>query len=231
MTYRERPTPVPGAVLWQRTVGPASELTRILPDGCLDLVWDGRRLLVAGPDSTARLHRSSPGTWYVGLRLSGGTGPALLSLPADLVCDRAPDLEELWPAAEARALAERIAAGPEAGLEAWAIERAASRDVDPLGPRVLRMAATGAPVSMIAGRLGISPRHLHRRCLPVFGYGPRRLARVLRLGRAVDEARSGLPLAQVAAGCGYADQAHLSREMRALAGATPTGLLRELRSG
>jgi AraC-like DNA-binding protein len=93
------------------------------------------------------------------------------------------------------------------------------------------MAAAGAPVSLIAGRVGVSARHLHRRCLPLFGYGPRRLARVLRLGRAVDEVRSGLPLAQVAAGCGYADQAHLSREMRALAGTTPSGLLRELRAG
>lgn len=164
-------------------------------------------------------------------RFSGGTGPALLGLPADLVCDRAPGLDELWPAATAGALAERIAAAPEAELEAWAIECAASRDVDPLGPRVLRMAAAGAPVSVIAGRLGVSARQLHRRCLPVFGYGPRRLARVLRLGRAVDEARSGLPLAQVAAGCGYADQAHLSREMRALAGTTPSGLLRELGAG
>ncbi len=231
MTYRERPTSVPGAVLWQRTAGPGSELIRILPDGCLDLVWDGDRLFVAGPDRTARLLRSRPGTRYVGLRFSGGAGPALLGIPADLVCDRAPDLEELWPAATARELAERIADAPEAGLEAWAIERAAARDVDPLGPRVLRMAAAGAPVSVIAGSLGVSTRHLHRRCLPVFGYGPRRLARVLRLGQAVAEARSGLPLAQVAAGCGYADQAHLSREMRALAGTTPSGLLREVGGG
>jgi AraC-like DNA-binding protein len=75
---------------------------------------------------------------------------------------------------------------------------------------------------------GLSARHLHRRCLPVFGYGPRLLGRVLRLGRALDQARTGAPLAQVAVGCGYVDQAHLSREVRALAGTTPTGLLREL---
>src|SRR5260370_11036735 len=82
MSYRERPTIVPGAVLWQRTVGPAPELTRILPDGCLDLVWDGCRLFVAGPDATARQHRSRAGVLYVALRFSGRTGPALLGLPA-----------------------------------------------------------------------------------------------------------------------------------------------------
>ena len=230
MSYRERPTTVPGAVLWQRTVGPAPELARILPDGCLDLVWDGRRLFVAGPDATARQHQSRAGASYVALRFSGGTGPALLGVPADKVRDQTPALEELWPTAEARRLAERVAENPVAALEAWAVERAASREVDPLGPGVLRMAAAGTSVAVIAERLGLSARHLHRRCLPIFGYGPRRLARVLRLGRALDEATRGAPLAEVAAGCGYADQAHLSREMRALAGTTPTGLLLELGS-
>ena len=61
MSYRERPTTVPGTVLWQRTVGQVPELTRILPDGCMDLLWDGRRLSVAGPDATARQHRSRAG--------------------------------------------------------------------------------------------------------------------------------------------------------------------------
>jgi AraC-like DNA-binding protein len=230
MSYRERPTIVPGAVLWQRTVGPAPELTRILPDGCLDLVWDGCRLFVAGPDATARQHRSRAGVSYAALRFSGGTGPALLGMPADEVRDQTPDLEELWPSADARLLAERVAEDPVATLEAWVVERSASREVDPLGPRVLRMATAGTAVAVIAERLGLSARHLHRRCLPIFGYGPLRLARVLRLRRAVDESLTGVPLAQVAAGCGYADQAHLSRDMRALAGTTPRGLLRELGS-
>ena len=90
------------------------------------------------------------------------------------------------------------------------------------------MAAAGTPVAEMARRTGLSARQLHRRCLPLFGYGPRRLARVLRLGRALEAARQGTSLAQVAANCGYADQAHLSREVRALAGMTPAALLQEL---
>jgi len=81
----------------------------------------------------------------------------------------------------------------------------------------------------MADQLGLSERQLHRRCLPVFGYGPRRLARILRMSRALDEADAGRPLAQVAADCGYADQAHLCRDVLALTGATPTELLGELR--
>lgn len=219
---------MPGVVLWRRDVGPAPELSRILPDGCLDLVWDGRRLFIAGPDTTARQHHSRPGASYVALRCSSGTGPALLGVPADQLRDRTPDLEELWPAGTARVLAEGVAADPVATLESWVVERAAAQDVDPLGPRVLEMADTGTPVAAMADRVGLSARHLHRRCLPIFGYGPRRLARVRRLGRAVDASRTGAPLALVAAECGYADQAHLSRETRALAGTTPSALLREI---
>jgi len=225
MPYRERATGLPGVVLWQDDAGAAPPPTRILPDGCLDLIWDGSRLHAAGPDTSARLHQSPAGASYAALRLSGGTGPALLGVPADALRDAGPALEELWPAAPARQLTEQVAADPAGALRAWAAGRLASREVDVLGPRVLAMAAAGTPVAVMADRLGLSPRQLHRRCLPVFGYGPRLLARVLRLHRALDQARAGTPLVRVAADCGYADQAHLSREVRALAGTTPRDLL------
>lgn len=227
MPYQERVTSLPGVVLWQDVVGTTSECRRILPDGCMDLVWDGHRLFVAGPDTTARQHQSPAGASYAALRFSGGTGPALVGVPADELRDRTPGLDQLWPARDARVLAEQVAADPAAVLRAWA-ERLASREVDALGPRVLEMARTGTPVAVMADRVSLSVRQLHRRCVPLFGYGPRRLARVLRLGRALDQARSGGSLALMAAGCGYADQAHLSREVRALTGATPTALVAEL---
>jgi AraC-like DNA-binding protein len=228
VTYWERGLAVPGAVLWERDVGPASGPTRILPDGCLDLLWDGRRLAVAGPDTAARWHASPPGTHYAALRFSGGTGPALLRVPADELLDGMAYLDELWPAAESRTLTEQVAADPVAALTDWAVRRtAALGPVDPLGPRVLSMAADGTPVAEMAGRLGLGARQLHRRCLPLFGYGPRHLSRVMRLNRALESALAGTPLAAVAARCGYADQAHLSREVRALVGTTPGGLLRE----
>lgn len=231
MAYEERRTRVPGVVLWRRTVGPEPELLPILPDGCMDLLWDGRRLLVAGPDSTARRVMTDAGSTLIALRFSGGTGPALLGVAADAVRDQSPPLDGMWPSGPVRGLTDRVAADPEITLQAWVEAHAASRPVDPLGPRVLGLASSGAAVSTMADRLGFSTRQLHRRCLPIFGYGPRRLVRVLRLGRAIDAARTGAPLAQVAAGCGYADQAHLCREVRDLGGTTPSGLLRELGDG
>jgi AraC-like DNA-binding protein len=226
VTYRESPTVVPGVLLWQRA---ASGPMRILPDGCLDLIWDGRRLIVAGPDTAARWNDCAPDTHYIGLRFHHGVGPALLDVPASDVLDRSPGLDDVWATGAARRLSEQVADDPVPAFTAWLADRVGDRVVDRLGPRVHRLAAQGVPVARMADRLGLSERQLHRRCLPVFGYGPRRLARILRLNRALDEAGTGRPLAQVAADCGYADQAHLCRDVLALTGTTPTELLVELR--
>jgi AraC-like DNA-binding protein len=216
---------VVGAVLWQRTVEGAPVRTPILPDGCMDLIWDGDHLFVAGPDTAARWHLSPAGTTYVALRFSGGLGPTLLGVPADRLRNQTANLDELWPAATVQMLTEQVEADPVAALRAWAGEGVVRSDQDPLGPRVLTMARAGTPIAVMAERLTISPRQLHRRCLPVFGYGPRHLSRIIRFQRALEGVRCGVPLAQVAAASGYADQAHLSREVRALAGTTPRGLL------
>jgi AraC-like DNA-binding protein len=222
---------VPEAVLWQRDSGPVSKPTLILPDGCLDLLWDGRRLAVAGPDRTARRHQSADPAKYVALRFYGGIGPGLLGVPADELTDQTVDFGQISSSAEARTLAERAAVDPAGALTAWLVERVGEREPDAFGARVFAMAGAGLPVESMAERVGMSVRQLHRRCLPLFGYGPRHLTRVLRLVRALDQAATGHPLAQVAAGAGYCDQAHLSREVRALASTTPTRLLEELGLG
>ncbi len=107
---------MPGIVAWRRTVGPDPERTRILPDGCLDLLSDGASLSVAGPDPAARWHHSDAGSSYVALRFSAGIGPALLSVPADAVAARTWKLGALWSSSEAGALTERVAIDPAASL-------------------------------------------------------------------------------------------------------------------
>ena len=77
-------------------------------------------------------------------------------------------------------------------------------------------------------------RQLRRRCHAAVGYGPKTLQRVLRFRRFVSRIDAGLPsgqaahdLAALAVQVGYADQAHLTRECRALAGLTPAALARQ----
>lgn len=213
---------MPGAVIWARDASP--EPTRILPDGCMDLIFDGRTVFVAGPDSTARWHRGPGVAGYTAVRFHGGLGTAMIGVPAEELRDRSPDLAALWPERRVRELAESFATG---ALERWLVRRARHVEFDPLGPALLALAAAGTPVSDMAGHVGLSSRQLHRRARTLFGYGPRHLVRVLRMSRALDRARTGMPLAQVAAVTGYSDQAHLTRDVRELAGTTPARLLRE----
>jgi len=76
--------------------------------------------------------------------------------------------------------------------------------------------------------LGMSARTVRRRALEAFGYGPKTLQRILRFQgflRAARATASTKSLAELATAGGYADQAHLSREARQLAGMTPATIL------
>ena len=77
----------------------------------------------------------------------------------------------------------------------------------------------------LADEIGLSERQLHRRCLATFGYGAKTLHRVLRFQEALQRARAGHDLAPVAHECGYADQAHMARDVSALTGTTMTTLV------
>lgn len=162
------------------------------------------------------------------VRRGPGLGPALLGVPADELRDQTPELDTLWPSRDARELAERVANDPATELEHWVLRRATAVWADPLGDRIVHLAGTGMRVAEIADSLGIGTRRLHRHCLALFGYGPARLAQVLRLQRALRLARKGTGLADVAVRCGYADQPHLTRDVRALTGTSPRALLAEL---
>jgi len=219
--YAERPSRVPGAVVWRRAIDDAGSTARILPDGCMDLIWFEGALVVAGPDTAAHVVDSPPGSRYAALRFGSGVAPALLGVPASELRDRRVRLDALWPGAVVRRLTERVAAAPDAGraLESLALDRL--RDGARPDPAMLAVAARlgrGAAVAATAAEVGLSERQLHRRSLTAFGYGPKVLARVLRLGRALELARAGMAYAEVAVQAGYADQPHLAREVRALTG-------------
>lgn len=218
--YVERASRLPGAVLWTNTPSNGAA-GLVLPDGCMDLLWNDGRLLVAGPDTRAQVPVGSPSRW-AGIRFYPGTAPTFLGVPAHELRDRRVELAELWPLAEVRRLTARVnsVADPTSGLEEVALERAANlrRRPDPLLRQVVAALDAGRPVAATADELGLGARQLHRRSLAAFGYGPKTLARVLRMQRALALARGGVPFAETAVRAGYADQAHLARDVRELAG-------------
>ncbi|MBB5790453.1 helix-turn-helix domain-containing protein [Jiangella mangrovi] len=84
----------------------------------------------------------------------------------------------------------------------------------------------GAAVAWVTERTGLSASTLQRRFRAAVGLSPKQFGRVRRLQRVlrtvtVPAGDGGVDWAQVAAGHGYFDQAHLIHDFRALTGLTP----------
>lgn len=231
--YRERRSrTVAGATVWARTIGSADDAP-VLPDGCMDLLWLRGRLVVAGPDTCGYPTTAPPGTRVTGIRFFPGTAPALFGVPARELLDRRADLDELWRPARVRPLAEILAASTDPMTELDRIAGDVAAETDPADPAlrvVVRRLGAGSSVAAVAESLGLGERRLHRMSLSAFGYGPKMLGRVLRLQRALALARRGVPFAETAFRAGYADQAHLARDVRELAGTSLARLIARDRS-
>ena len=92
--------------------------------------------------------------------------------------------------------------------------------------RAIALLGRGRAVGAVADEVGYSRRHLGALVRTECGITPKQLQRLGRLERSRELlGRSGL--ADVARACGFADQAHLTREWVSLAGCTPTTWLRE----
>ncbi|MGW3468776.1 helix-turn-helix domain-containing protein [Saccharopolyspora sp. NPDC000995] len=228
--YRERP-PVGAlstaiACVWTHGAGSLGYLQRVVPDGCVDLIWMGDRLDVVGPDTTARLSSLPPGSRITGIRAKPGAARLLLGdIPATELRDLQVDSIDIW-CSPMRDVMGRLSDEPDrAGriLEEFAFSRLSKYRPDPALAHVV--AALDAPVPpaipVLADSVGLSVRQLRRRVAAAVGYGPQTLAGVLRFQRATRHGLGWGGLAELAHASGYADQAHFTREFRRLAGVTP----------
>jgi AraC-like DNA-binding protein len=237
--YREVPPPPALAGLfqcaWSHRAPSEPEPIAVLPDGCVDIVWVNGALQVAGPDRTAAQGTLAPATVILGLRFRPGAAARLLRVSMGELVDQRVPLDAVW-GSEARRLAdwvgekttvaeraERLATG----VARWATDLPPD---DEMGALFTVVADGGVPVADLTERFNISERTLRRRCHQAFGYGPKTLDRILRFQRFVRLAQSGGLLAHLALDAGYADQAHLAREVQALSGMTPSTLVRDLRT-
>jgi AraC-like DNA-binding protein len=211
MAYRELQTANPlVACLWSREGDPAPR--RILPDACVDIVWTGSRLIVAGPATQATL-ATTTGT-VLGVRFRVGAAGAALGLPASELLDLSVPLADVW-GSEGAQIEQTVGDDPTLTVLAREVgARIEQRRPDGL----VRAAATGSPAP-------IGARHLRRRFADAVGYGPKTLQRILRFQRFLALAQETPDLARLALDAGYADQAHLTRECRRLSGLPPAALL------
>ncbi|MBP1817580.1 AraC family transcriptional regulator [Mycobacterium sp. OAE908] len=223
MGYREfsPPTALRDLVECAWVVDGPPQVVRVLPDGCMDLIRMDGRIMVAGPDTSASVTPNG-GEPFVGLRFRPGVLPRLLGVPAAELRDDRVALTELRSGLPRRRslvdLATELAANePRPETAPWSLS---------LLGHVTERLATGSAVAGVAREIGWSNRTMQRQCTSVYGYGPATLRRILRFRRAVVLARDGLPPTEVAARAGYADQPHLYREVRDLAG-VPLAKLRQ----
>lgn len=233
--------------------GPSRQ--RELPNGSAVLVFNlGSELRVE--DTNGGRHRfSNPAAFYSGpshsyvvtetdgaqegivveLTLPGAR--RLLGRPLNELRDRMISLADLLGAGandilgrivEARSPGERLAL-LEAAIEARIME-AGDRSAHDLERAWNLQHVRGGqmPVAELADAVGCSRKHLAVRFDREYGLSPKLLARIMRFDRAIRIVRFGnvTTWSDLAAECGYADQAHMAREFVAMAGDPPTALLR-----
>ena len=200
----------------------ASSDGTIPADGCVDLILRHDRVFVAGPSTCAITTHADGADESIGLRFAPGTVGGPLLLPVADLRDRFVALEDVSGPRAASAWRETLRAlGSPAGPTATdAALPSAFRP--PEWVTLARKAASDGATALEAARLlSWSERDLRRKMRAQFGYGYAVLVRVLRAQRAYRLVRRGHTLADAAARSGYADQSHLTREFRRVAGATP----------
>lgn len=191
-------------------------------DACVDLILREDTLTLIGPSTSWIRSRPDAEHPTLGVRIQAGSAAAILGHPLSELRDRrlpaaeviGRDAADRWRAALApghgRGLpCPGLAAGP---TPAW------------VGP-VRGAAAGGVSAREVVRLLGWSERTFRRQMGSTFGMGYATLGRVLRAQRALSRLRAGTPPARVAQETGYADQPHLSRELRRVAGVSPAQVL------
>ncbi len=169
----------------------------------------------------------------VGARLSPTGLYRLLPLAQDRLSGEVLSLESVWMA-WTRRTADRVSSAitSEGQLDAFqrALEELVTDEVADRSDRgveaalaAMRVAGGNASITWLARQAGISRRQFERRFREQVGLSPRLFGRIVRFQRAF-RALGRESGAAIAARCGYADQAHLVREMRRFGGQAPSAL-------
>jgi hypothetical protein len=143
---------------WEQATATRHE-QQIVPDACVDLIWAGRRLTVAGPDTRARVVTLESGSRVVGARLRPGTAGAVLGLPASELRDVSPDATEVLGRDVTAALFEELAEGSDPHALLLRAVQLRGTELDPLvSAAVVALGRARARVDPVAAELGVSAR-------------------------------------------------------------------------
>jgi AraC-like DNA-binding protein len=207
----------------------------VVPDGCIDITWIDGELTVAGPDVVVAVSPITRGNTVIGIRFRPGAARKWLGPEMSEIVGRRVPLSAFW-GGRANEIAAMIGDASSTAARTGVFEAELGRlaaDRETPAPdmgfvfNALKTESAGPGMSVILDRLDVSPRTLRRRCHEAFGYGPKTLDRILRFQRFLALARQAEEpsLAGLAFEAGYADQAHLTREVRRLSSFSPAMIL------
>lgn len=204
--------------------------TRVLPDGCLDIVVGSHGAIVVGAMTRPIVVPPVGRAGLLGVRFRPGMATAFLAIPAaTLTDDRAP-LEAIWSdGAEVADYVGSVLDTDQAVTRLGETLIARLPRISPVPPDLVaaveRIVAHGGriDISRLAATLGVTRQHLARRFGAHVGVTPKMLCRVVRLWQVLRSCRYGrVNWATLAAELGYSDQPHLVSEFRSLTGLTPS---------
>jgi len=214
----------------------AAPVNRVLPDNCIDVVFDLRSqpsAFVVGPMLTAEVIPHAADIDLLGVRFSPGAATEFLDARAAELAAANVDAGDLWP--DTASLVGQLIDTPHDArplvLDAYLLRRRRARRDATLARRAaaaIQRSGGRLTVDELASAVSVSDRTVLRAFLAAVGIGPKDALRVQRfrvaarlLERSVGESAAPMSLAGIAAACGYADQSHFTRDFNALAGLTP----------
>jgi AraC-like DNA-binding protein len=213
-----------GRIVLDLQLGPPLEIGGVAHEGGF----------VAGLTEAASVQRYRDYQDGLQLMLSPAGARALFGVPMAELRGRVVSFADLAPH-EGRALVDRLredTAWPMrfAHLERWLARRmqqAAPNGIVTWACSRIRAASGSLAVAELARETGYGERHLGRLFAEHVGTSPKRFARLVRFEHLVAHLRQhprARDWCRLARQFGFADQAHLVREVRSFAGTTPTAL-------
>jgi AraC-like DNA-binding protein len=222
VTFSERDV-IDGA--WRFEASPNNEVVFVPPDGCADLMLSFsagrfREAVLVQPAERYEVVSIAANDALFGVRFTLGLGGACVKRREAVERELARRFADKDPS-DVGAVEAALADAAISFIERWCGARP-----DWVAPALTELQARRGNVSVreLACHAGVTERSLHRGFVEWVGASPKLVSRTLRSRAAVELACGRAALVEIAAELGYADQAHLSRELRALWGVSPAGV-------
>ena len=218
----------------QVSEGEEPENYRVLPDGCVDLLFDNISRpsgVIVGSMTKAVSVTLQPNAKYFGVRFRPGGASSFLDISLKEIADTQIKLKDVWRNAYSEV--SKVMGNKQVKNQIETVENFLEKqfsDHATGSPKVQAAIALlnshdgNYPVNMLSKTLEISRQHLNRIFTEAVGLNIKMFSRIVRLRAALKRARRA-PVkdwALFALESGYYDQAHFISDFKDLTGATPT---------